>query len=160
MTTESKQLSASLEDYLETILHIVQARQVARAKDIAERMEVTSSSVTGALHALGDRGLINYAPYDVITLTETGLAAAKDVDSRHELLREFFVSVLSLDKAEADEAACKMEHAASGLIVRRLGYLAKFIGTLPDLSSQQWRQEFLQFCEQRAELSAHQADAQ
>jgi DtxR family Mn-dependent transcriptional regulator len=44
---ESMTLSASLEDYLEAIFHIVAEKQAARVKDIAKRLSVNNSSVTG-----------------------------------------------------------------------------------------------------------------
>jgi DtxR family Mn-dependent transcriptional regulator len=56
------ELSASMEDYLEAIYHIVTAKQAARAKDIAKRLDVNNSSVTGALRTLSEKGYINYAP--------------------------------------------------------------------------------------------------
>ncbi len=84
-TTET--LSASLEDYLEAIFHIIKQKQAVRAKDISRRLTVSSSSVTGALHSMAERGLINYAPYDVITLTAKGKAVAEDVIRRHEVLQ-------------------------------------------------------------------------
>jgi DtxR family Mn-dependent transcriptional regulator len=47
-----KMLSASMEDYLEAIFHIAADKQAARAKDIAKRLKVNNSSVTGALRIL------------------------------------------------------------------------------------------------------------
>ena len=38
-----ERLSASLEDYLEAIFHVVEAKQASRAKDIADRLNVNSS---------------------------------------------------------------------------------------------------------------------
>ena len=64
-------LSASLEDYLEAIFHIVRKKRAARPKDISRYLDVGNSSVTGALKALKARRLVNYAPYDVVNLTET-----------------------------------------------------------------------------------------
>lgn len=66
------ELSASLEDYLEAIYNVIQEKQAVRSKDIAETLKVSRSSVTSALHALADKKLINYAPYDIITLTTGG----------------------------------------------------------------------------------------
>ena len=63
-------VSASLEDYLEAIYHTVEAKGAARAKDIVMRLGVHNSSVTQALRSLSEKELINYAPYDVITLTD------------------------------------------------------------------------------------------
>ena len=82
----SVSLSESLEDYLEAIFHIESKKQAARAKDIAQRLNVKNSSVTGALHSLSEKGLINYAPYDLITLTPKGKTVANGVVRRHEAL--------------------------------------------------------------------------
>jgi DtxR family transcriptional regulator, Mn-dependent transcriptional regulator len=80
----SPQLSASLEDYLEAIFHVIEDKQAARAKDIVERLGVHNSSVTQALRALSERGLVNYAPYDLVTLTEAGRTAAAEVVEKHQ----------------------------------------------------------------------------
>ena len=125
------ELSASMEDYLEAIYHIVIAKQAARAKDIAKRLRVNNSSVTGALRILSEKGYINYAPYDVITLTPKGHKHAEDVVRRHEALMDFFTKVLCIDKAEASEAACKMEHAVSRTILDRLIRFVEFIEICP-----------------------------
>jgi DtxR family transcriptional regulator, Mn-dependent transcriptional regulator len=121
-------LSASLEDYLEAIYHVVAANQVARAKDIAARLQVSGSSVTGALHALAKREFINYTPYDVITLTPEGHRVAQDVVRRHRVLRTFFTRVLDVAEDEADEAACRMEHAVPRLILERFVAFAESHG--------------------------------
>ncbi len=114
------QITPSQEDYLEVIYHIVEAKGAARAKDVGVAMGVHGSSVTQALRALAQKKLINYAPYDVITLTENGKIVAKDVVKRHETLAKFLHSVLGLDKEAADEGACRMEHAIDGEILSRL----------------------------------------
>ena len=104
-------LSESLEDYLETILHLMEEQGVARSKDIAARMDVTTPSVTTAMHALAEKALVNYEPYGLVTLTAQGKQAAADVARRHKVLLDFFVGVLGADEHEAEEAACRMEHA-------------------------------------------------
>ncbi|MBW7995920.1 MAG: metal-dependent transcriptional regulator [Candidatus Glassbacteria bacterium] len=141
----AESLSASLEDYLEAIFQIIRRKQAVRAKDIAKDLGVSSSSVTGALHSLADRRLINYAPYDVITLTEKGLAIAEDVVRRHEALREFFIKVLSVGEAEADEAACRMEHSLQPPLLERLVLFAKFVETCPRLELK-WVEKFGYHC--------------
>ncbi len=124
-------LSESLEDYLEAIFHIIAEKQAARAKDISRRLKVAGSSVTGALRSLAEKGLINYAPYDLITLTPAGKRVAKEIVRRHEVLRDFFVKFLSVDYAEADEAACRMEHVISKHVLERLIQFAEFLETCP-----------------------------
>ena len=128
---KSAKLTASLEDYLEAIFQIVQDKQAVRAKDIGERLEVGRSSVTGALHALADRGLINYAPYDVITLTAKGSSVAKQIVRRHEALQDFCVKVLSVDAEAAEAAACKMEHAVSEEVLERFVEFVEYVDNSP-----------------------------
>ena len=117
---EAQELSASLEDYLEAIYHIVERKQAARAKDISDRLSVNSSSVTGALRALSDRDLVNYAPYDIVTLTPEGERVAKGIVQRHQALHDFFIKVLRVEESDAQDAACKMEHALPQHIIERL----------------------------------------
>jgi len=139
-------LSASLEDYLEAILHLVTEKQVARSRDIAKRLSVNRSSVTGALQALAKKGLVNYEPYEAVTLTRGGKAAAREVVRRHEVLRDFLVKVLSVDAARADEAACKMEHAIPPPILERLIQFVEFVEVCPR-GGAKWIQGFGYHCE-------------
>ena len=124
-------LSASLEDYLEAIAHIVDDKQVARAKDIARRLGVTRPSVTVALRALAERNLINYTPYEVITLTAEGKRVSEDVVKRHGTLRDFVVKVLSVNHESADRAACSMEHTLPNEILGPLTEFVDFIERCP-----------------------------
>ena len=128
----ANEITASMEDYLETIFQIIREKSAVRAKDIAKRMKVGRSSVTGALHALADRELINYAPYDVITLTDRGQRVAEDVVRRHEVLRDFFVKVLAVDVEEADSTACRMEHAISETVLERFVEFIEHVERCPE----------------------------
>lgn len=125
------ELSASLEDYLECIYHVVHEKRAARVKDLAGALQVNNSSVTAALRALAERKLINYAPYDLITLTPEGEEVALDVVQRHEALRDFFVDVLQVPETDAEQAACKMEHALSKALLNRLVLLTHHIKENP-----------------------------
>jgi len=124
-------LSASLEDYIEAIYHIVEEKLVARSKDIASRLGVSRASVTEALRALAKKDLINYAPYEAITMTEEGKMIAKDVIYRHETLKRFFIEVLSIDTKVAEEAACKIEHAAPPVVISRMIDFIRFLQVCP-----------------------------
>jgi len=129
--TETLNLSASLEDYLETIYNIIQEKKAVRAKDIAARLKVSNASVTGALRALAKKKFLNYAPYDVITLTPEGEKIAREIARRHQVLKDFFVKVLAVDAAQANEAACKLEHGISPEIINRLVQFIEFIEICP-----------------------------
>ena len=130
-TTDSIDLSASLEDYIEAIYHIVDEKLVARSKDIASRLDVSRASVTEALRALAKKELINYAPYEAITMTEKGKQVAEDVIHRHESLKRFFMEVLVIDQEKAEEAACRIEHAAPPEVISRMIEFMKFLQVCP-----------------------------
>ena len=140
-------LTASQEDYLEAIYHISAKKMAARAKDIAERLGVRGSSVTGALRSLGSLGLINYAPYDLITLTEEGKVVAAEIVRRHSALERFLVNVLGIDEKEADEAACKMEHAVPKPIIDRLVKYSEYVEKCPK-GGVSWESGFGYYCKQ------------
>lgn len=121
------QLSESLENYLEAIFHIVNSKGAARAKDIALALKVNNSSVTEALRSLSKKGLVNYAPYDLITLTDEGKELAKVVVMRHETLENFLTSVLSVEAEEAAGIACRMEHIVNENVIEKLIALSAYV---------------------------------
>jgi DtxR family Mn-dependent transcriptional regulator len=124
-------LSASLEDYIEAIYHIIGSKLVARSKEIAARLGVSRASVTEALRALSKKELINYSPYEAITLTEAGKVVAEDVIFRHEALKHFFIKVLSINDSIAEEGACRIEHAAPPEIIARMISFTEFMQICP-----------------------------
>jgi DtxR family Mn-dependent transcriptional regulator len=113
-------LSESLGDYLESIYHLERSQPAARVKDIAERMKVQKSSVTGALRLLAEKDLVNYDPYSFVTLTPRGERVARDLVRRHETLRQFLTRVLAVEAAAADRNACHMEHAIEPQVLEKL----------------------------------------
>lgn len=144
MQTENKKVSDSLEDYLETIFELEKSNKVARAKDIAEKRGVLRGSVTGALKTLANKGLINYEPYSYITLTDKGLAIAKEVARRHEVIRSFLQNILLMSADEAESNACRMEHAMNRKAVDRLVQFIDYISNCPRTDNE-WMAGFTRF---------------
>lgn len=121
------QLSASLEDYLEAIFNLSTSGRIARSRDIAKMLNVSKSSVTGALKTLSDRGLINYKPYDPITLTNEGQGVASAVAKKHDVIKSFFVDVLGVQESVAQKAACEAEHSLGAEITNKLLDFIEFV---------------------------------
>ena len=128
---EKTDLSASLEDYIEAIYHIIAEKLVARSKEIAARLDVSRASVTEALRALSKKGLIYYSPYEAITLTDEGKEVAEDVIFRHNALKRFFIDVLTIEDSIAEEGACRIEHAAPPEIIARMISFTEFMRICP-----------------------------
>lgn len=121
-------LSASKQDYLETILDFSTDSGQARSIDIARNLGVSRASVNKSLSVLKESGLVEHEHYGNVRLTEQGLRMAKAVRARHDMLKTFLTNVLGLtpDIAEAD--ACKMEHAISRATAEKLEeYLKKIL---------------------------------
>lgn len=141
-----KQLSASLEDYIQVIFRLEQSNRVARAKDIADQMGVQPPSVTGALKVLAGRGLIHYSPYSGVTLTSEGREIGLDFLHRHKILKEFFTSTLQLDSERGELNACRIEHAIDSIAVDRLIRFLEFLKSCPRTGIN-WSKAFALFCE-------------
>ena len=103
-------LSASLEDYLEIIYNYESLNKQIRAIDIAKQLNISRASVSEALKKRAIKGFINYGHYDAISLTCIGKEVSKEIASKHNTLKNFFINVLELTEEEASENACKIEH--------------------------------------------------
>lgn len=147
--TKEIPLSESMEDYLEVILALEKQNKVARAKDIAEKMGVQRGSVTGALKSLGEKKLINYAPYSFITLTPRGRQIAAKIENRHQVLQDFLARVLQVDHETAAATACRMEHAIDDLSMDRLVCFIDYIFNCPR-TGEDWIRSFVHFCGKNA----------
>jgi DtxR family Mn-dependent transcriptional regulator len=140
----AEQLSTTLENYLETIFALEQARGFARVRDISARLDVAKSAVTTALQSLSEKGLINYEPYEPVTLSDEGRDMAGSIVLRHRVMEEFLKNVLGLDADRADAIACDMEHAIDREALSRFVCFLAFVGRRRDEGGS-WLQEFRKF---------------
>ncbi len=136
----TQHLSESLEDYLETILAIIQEQQVAHGGDIAEAMAVRHSSVTNALHRLEARALIEYAPYQAISLTPKGRGIAAEVTRKHTILSRFLRQVLCVEPWIADAQACRLEHVVADHVLSRIERIIEMFAASPHADAA-WAQQ-------------------
>ncbi len=142
---ENKELSASLEDYVEAVFLISQNHQGVHANQIAEYLKVAKSSVSWALNQLSERGLINYKPYETISLTEKGEKIARRVAGRHEKIKTFLKEVLSVEEDMAEANACRMEHVVDKEVLERMNRFVEFLDKCPR-AGRQWMKGFGLFC--------------
>lgn len=139
-----QKMTASMEDYLETIYLLLKKKQVARAVDIANELGVKKSSVTEALQSLAKKGLVNYMPYKDITLSAEGEKTAKQIFEKHKALCAFFSDVLGVEKSEAIENACQIEHVISENAMDKLVKFIEFSNTY--CKNKNMLEEFQKFC--------------
>lgn len=118
-------LSASKQDYLETILDFTAEAGQVRSIDIARTLGVSRASVNKSLGFLKDSGLIEHEHYGDVKLTEKGLEVARKVRARHNVLKLFLTDILKVDPITAEEDACRMEHAISPETADKLSMYVK-----------------------------------
>lgn len=138
------ELSATLEDYLQVIFRFQQKKHFARVSDVASALKVARSAVTAALHSLSEKGLVNYQPYEPVTLSVKGLKRAEQIALRHRIIADFLKNVLAIPKAQAKSAACRMEHSVDARVLDRFVCFLAFVGR-PRKKRTSWRNEFQRF---------------
>ncbi len=126
------------------VLRFQREKQFARVSDIALRLGVAKSAVTAALQSLSGKGLINYQPYEPVTLTKTGEQMAEEILVRHRIILDFLQDVLAIDSKEADPIACEMEHTINKVALEKFVCFLAFIGTRSG-KGKTWLQEFRTF---------------
>jgi len=92
----------------------------ATAGDIAARMGIATSTVSGNLRKLESDGLIEHERYGAVTLTAEGRAAAVQMVRRHRLLETYLVERLGYGWDEVHDEAEHLEHAASETFIDRI----------------------------------------
>ena len=113
-------IQESGENYLETILLLEMRNGTVRAVDIANELGYSKPSVTRAMGVLKKAGLVDQELYGTIQLTEAGRKRANEIYDRHVLIKEFLMTVLSLDARTAETDACRIEHIVSQTTIDRI----------------------------------------
>jgi DtxR family Mn-dependent transcriptional regulator len=124
--------SASMEDYLESILMLGQGKKAVRVSQMSQALGVKMPSVTSALAKLSQQGLVEHQRYGRARLTPEGEGIAQDVFHRHESLRHFLTEILNIDPETAADDACKMEHTISPTTQEKLAKFVEFVNQPPE----------------------------
>ena len=99
--------------YLETIYILSQNSTFVRAIDVGERLGFTKPSVSRAMSILKKDGYVNVDADGAITLTETGLAIAKTMYTRHTVLSQISEKSFAAVQAHLEQVT-KMREDAHG----------------------------------------------
>ena len=119
MKTEEP-LSATVEEYLETVYNMSMEDEVVIGARLAEKFRVAPPTVTEMLKRLVRDGYIEMDNRRQVTLTEAGNQAAEAVLRRHRLTERFLVDMLGMQWHQVHEEACRLEHFISGAVEARV----------------------------------------
>jgi DtxR family Mn-dependent transcriptional regulator len=107
-----RMLSQAVEDYLKAIYKLQGDSRVA-TNDIAERMGVSSASVTNMLKRLTKMELVDHASYKGVRLTAAGTKVALEIIRHHRLLETYLKEIMGFSWSEMHAEAERLEHHIS-----------------------------------------------
>src|SRR5437763_12708948 len=126
--------SSAVEDYLERILELIDAKGYARVVDIASALKISQASVTNMVQRLDVDGLLKYEKYRGLVLTTAGETLARNIARRHQLLTDF-LKLLGLDDRVIYHDVEGMEHHISPATLRAIETLTAQLRRRPALLS-------------------------
>ncbi|MDP6052523.1 MAG: metal-dependent transcriptional regulator [Candidatus Latescibacteria bacterium] len=106
-------LTPATEDYLKTVYKLEDANELVATNAIAERMDVSAASVTNMMKKLSEMGLVEYARYQGITLTDAGRKIALEIVRHHRLLEVYLAEAMGFGWDQVDAEAERLEHVIS-----------------------------------------------
>lgn len=121
-----------MEDYLEQIHNLIEAKGYARVVDIAGNLGVSQASVTNMIQRLDAEGYVVYERYRGVTMTEAGREIGRAIARRHEVLTRLLAG-FGLDPKTVHEDVEGMEHHISRQTLEVLTLLMEELEGNPEL---------------------------
>jgi Mn-dependent DtxR family transcriptional regulator len=132
-----------MDDYLEQILHLIDAKGYARAVDISRNLGISQASVTNMLRKLDSEGLVHHEKYRGTVLTEEGHRIARAIIERHETLTRF-LRLFGLEEETIYRDVEGMEHHVSRPTLAVIRAIADLLEAQPALLEEARRKVDLQ----------------
>ena len=110
--TRSDHSTELTEDYVEAIAAIIADKSTCRVKELAENFMVSHVTVTRVLSRLEKEKLVRRQPYGPVFLTVSGEKLAHESKERHDVVRQFLIS-LGVNEKTAEIDAEGIEHHVS-----------------------------------------------
>jgi DtxR family Mn-dependent transcriptional regulator len=114
-----------------SLLHHSSEDAVASPSDIAARTGTSRAFVTKMLQTMSRHGLVEYAPYRGVRLTDAGQRNARELSRHHRLLERFLADILGFSAAAAHNEAERLEHVISEEFEARLDAFLQHPATCP-----------------------------
>jgi Mn-dependent DtxR family transcriptional regulator len=124
--------SPAIEDYLEQIHNLIEAKGYARVVEIAANLGISQASVTNMIQKLGAEGYLVYERYRGVVLTEAGRKIGQEIARRHEVLTRL-LGTFGLDADTVHKDVEGMEHHISRQTLEVLTLLMEELESNPDL---------------------------
>ncbi len=110
----------TMQDYLKALLRLERQQTPVPTSALADALSVTPSAVTAMSCKLHIFGMVRYAAYYGMELTEAGRSEALRVLRAHRLVEVMMVQWMGFGWDEVDDEADRLEHVLSAAFVDRL----------------------------------------
>jgi len=121
-----KELTASMEDYIEMIYRLSKKNGYTRIQELANNLNVQPPSATKMIQKLSEMNLLKYKKYDVIILEEDGKILGKKLLIRHNTVEQLLRHI-GVDECNILSETEKIEHTISDLTLK---CIKKYINNL------------------------------
>jgi DtxR family Mn-dependent transcriptional regulator len=118
-------LSATKEDYIRVIFKLQDLHGGATVTEIADRLDLSKSTVSERLKNLVQDDLVVAEPYSSVQLTSAGYSVGEILTYKHRVIEVFLHSVLGMPVEDVHQEAHRLEHAVSDEVIKRM---AKLVG--------------------------------
>ncbi len=108
------------EDYLKALYHLHGDQRPVPTGELAERLGISSPSVSEMVARLSEQGLVAHDRYHGQRLTREGRKVALELVRHHRLLEMFLVRVLGYGWDQVHEEAERLEHVISERMEERI----------------------------------------
>lgn len=119
-----KQLTHSMEDYLEMIYRLTAQGAAPHLQDLAQALNVKPPSATKMVQRLARAGLVEYSPYRPIALTQEGSRIGAALLERHNTISSFLGLLGITENLQEDTE--RLEHNLSSETVAAIRGLVDF----------------------------------
>ncbi len=102
-----------MRNYLKVIYEILEKQNRATTSAIAERMGLSSPSVTSMIKRLAELNLVRHKPYQGVNLTRKGERTAVEIIRHHRLIELYLADSLGVPWDQVHDEAEKLQHAIS-----------------------------------------------
>jgi DtxR family Mn-dependent transcriptional regulator len=108
------------QDYLKALYHLHGDQRPVPTRDLAQRLGISSPSVSEMVARLTAQGLVEHDRYKGQQLTRDGRKVALELVRHHRLLEMFLVQVLGYSWDEVHDEAERLEHVISERMEQRI----------------------------------------
>lgn len=113
-------MKESGEMYLKEIYLLKKNNEIIRSIDVANKRSVSKPSVSRAMSMLKDKKYIMIDNDGIISLTDTGVSYAKELDGKFNTIYTYLKNFLDMPDCIAKRNACKMEHDISDALLNAM----------------------------------------